>query len=391
MRLFSDKQVILMVTLSVLALWLSPTAMAASTTQYQRQVLFSLGYGPEPEQIGISPGPGEIDMGEDIPALSVGGITVAADDLIYISDQVQHRIKRFTSKGEMTLVVDKTVVRLLDALGQPDAEVPVSAGGPVVADPQGRFYAAGQVFDAAGVMQLSSRDESGKIVEARGTDRLRSQVSAAAAQGIAMYEGSEPHIVRQYCDRDGNVYVGMSPAPTEYNLSLTRFDANLQFIQTVPGTSVGWDGRSYGGIPGKESDPNDQLRVWGPNGELERIVTLRPPKGTGAEHYDHAKNRWRYVVYGSLYDGNGSIYMVCQTPLPEDDWIELLPDFTIRKGTTIYKFDHDGNFVLRMDLRGLPFDINQPIAIDPAGNIYHLEYYKDHVDFVKETLVVASP
>ena len=35
--------------------------------------------------------------------------------------------------------------------------------------------------------------------------------------------------------------------------------------------------------------------------------------------------------------------------------------------------------------------MDYPIAVDTAGNIYHLEYYKDGVDFVKETLVAASP
>jgi hypothetical protein len=365
--------------------------VAAPTAQYQKQVLFSFGYGPEPEQIGIRPGPGEIDMGEDIPSLSVGGITVAADDLIYISDQVQRRIKRFTSTGELTLIVDKTVVRLRDTPGQPDLEVRVSAAGPVVADPQGRFYASGQMFDADGALQLSVRDKSGKILEARGTDLLRLQVATAAAQGALMYEGSEPSLTRHYCDRYGNTYAGVAHVPNEYNVAIVRLGSDLRPAQAVPGYLVGWDGRSYAWAPSTESERNDVLRRWAFDGTPEGSVAIAPPRGVGLEHYDHAKSRWRYVAYGSLYDGSGSIYIVCRTPLPENQWVELQPSFTIRRGITVYKFDHDGNFLLRLDLRGVPFKMTQPVAVDPAGNIYHLEYYKDHVDFVKETLVAASP
>ncbi len=68
-----------------------------------------------------------------------------------------------------------------------------------------------------------------------------------------------------------------------------------------------------------------------------------------------------------------------------------MPNFKITDDIGIYKFDHDGNFLLKLVLNGLPFWMCPPVAVDPAGNIYHLEYYKDHVDFVKETLVAASP
>ena len=125
------------------------------------------------------------------------------------------------------------------------------------------------------------------------------------------------------------------------------------------------------------------MRVFSPKGELEATITLQPPADVSQGDYDYATQRWR-AVDDVLFDAEGAIYMVYSTRRPRAKWVELKPDFRITRDTVIYKFDSQGRFVLKLSFEGLPFTTGPPAAIDPAGNIYHLRYRSDGVDFVKE-------
>ncbi len=368
-----------------LALVVESEHSVGAEQHYQPQVLFSLAYGMRLDQIGVHPA---ADTEESGRPYSIGPLTVPADGMIFYVDRVQRRVKRFSSSGELIATADRGV-RRLDVEDQPDVLTPLEGVGTVVAGPEGRFYTGGyrrvQVFSPLGSPEMSVRDSSGRVTQPAGWDLLIPQIRAAV-----MYEGDALHITVMSSDKHSNLYLGVSPAANEYNVALAKFDSDLNFIGVVPGFMVGWDGRTYGFGPSKFPEPNDRLRVWSPDGELERIITLRPPANISKGDYDPATHRWRGVS-GVLFDASGCVYMVYNSRRPREQWVELMPNFKITDDTVVYKFDHNGSFLLKLVLDGLPFGMYPPIAVDPAGNIYHLEYYKDGVDFVKETLVVASP
>jgi hypothetical protein len=358
----------------------------AQSQQYVPQVLFSVPYGMEPDQIGIHPSPDTEESGEPY---SVGPLTVPAEGMILFVDRVQGRVKRFSSNGELIATADRGVDTLLDAEGQPDVLVPLDGVGTVVAGPDGRFYTGGhrrvQVFTPSGSPERSVRDSAGRVTQPAGWDLLIPQIRAAV-----MYEGDFPYVTVMSCDQYSNLYLGISPAPNEYNVSLAKFGADLNSIGVVPGFMVGWDGRTYGWVASRYPEPNDQLRIYSPDGALEAVVTVRPPARISAGQYDSAKHIWHGSA-GTLFDARGSIYKTYISRRPRDKWVELMPDFKITDDIVVYKFDSKGNFLLKLVLDGLPFGMYPPVAVDPAGNIYHLEYYKDHVDFVKEALILTSP
>jgi hypothetical protein len=98
---------------------------------------------------------------------------------------------------------------------------------------------------------------------------------------------------------------------------------------------------------------------------------------------------WR-AVSGALFDATGSVYLVLDTRLSPDFWVEVMPGLVVTDSTVVYKFGPSGRFLTKLVFDGLPFFMYPPIAVDPGGNICHLEYYPARVDFVKEELVVED-
>ncbi len=366
----------------VVVLWLwgivTPTPARAEAQRYERQVLFGPSYGAGENQIGAAPGR---DHEAAAAPASLSALQVPAEDMIFVVDAVQGRVKGFNAAGELVVLAGSRYEKL-DVEGQPEVVRRLGMVHDFAATPQGRFYAAVggavvgvQAFDEWGVPQPGSRESSA------------AQILENVCRTYGMYR--PPNVFTVEADQYGFVYLHVGPAPVQYNVVLAKFDADMSFVGVVPGFMVGWDGRTYGFVPNKGSEPNDRLLVWAPDGTLEGAIRLRPPAGVAEGDYDYARGIWR-AVSGVLFDGQGDVYMVYRVRQPRDTWIELSPDFKIREDIVVYKFDHQGTFLLRLELRGLPFYMHPPIAVDPAGNIYHLEYYQDRVDFVKEVLVVVA-
>jgi len=355
----------------------------ALTDTYWPRVLFSLPYGLGPEQVGVLPG---TDTEGDEPSVSLAPLVVPREDVILVVDRVQRRIKRFTSDGELVVLAEQQIAQP-DIAGEAEGIVRLDHVGGVAGDPEGRFYTGThgrlQVFDPEGSLQVSQRDANGELVEAKGWDLIQEQLRAVPLTG------ARQDLTVLAADTDGHLYVGVSPAATEYNVTLVKFDANLQLVGARPGFLVGWDGRTYGFAPNRSPEPNDQLRIYSPSGELERTITLEPPAEIAKGDYDSSVHRWRGAA-GVLFDGNGCTYMVFNCRRVRDQWVEIAPGFIVADDTVVYKFDPNGAFVTKLVFDGLPFDIYPPVAVDPAGNVYHMEYCPDRVDFVREELVVYA-
>jgi hypothetical protein len=375
-----------LVLMAVVSLF--PRAALAVQGHYERELLFSTAYGPGPEQIGVQPGISG-DEDEEEPA-SLWKLCVPAPDAIYVADAVQHRIKRFDAAGRVTAIAHSVLERL-DVEGgpaQPEILTDIDFIDDFAATPQGLFFAAlggmnekVEVFDSTGAPLASLRDARGKITEPRGWDKLLPQV----LRRVAHISCGEPDIYSLNTDESGHVYLHVTPAANEYNVSLAKFDPDLNLVGTVPGFMVGWDGRTYGFVPSRSSEPNDRLRVYTAEGTLERTITLRPPEDVSEGDYNSASHQWRGL--DPLFDARGDIYLVLNHRRPADQWRQLMPGFKISDDVVVYKFDRVGSFLGRLVLDGLPFWMDPPLAVDPDGNIYHLEYDKDRVDFVKERLV----
>lgn len=360
-----------------------PGDLYAVPDVYWPRVLFSLPYGPEPEQVGVLPG---THTEGDEPSVSLAPLVVPREDVILMVDRVQRRIKRFACDGELVVLAEQGVAQP-DTPGEAETIVRLDHVGGVAGDPEGRFYTGThgrlQVFDSDGKLQVSQRDATGELVEAKGWDLIKEQLRAVPVIG------ARQDLTVLAADTDGHLYVGVSPTATEYNVTLVKFDANLQLVGTRPGFMVGWDGRTYGFAPNREPEPNDQLRVYSPSGEVETTITLEPPPDIGKGDYDNSIHRWRAAA-GVLFDANGCSYMVLNCRRARDQWVEIAPGFIVADDTVVYKFDPNGAFVTKLVFDGLPFDIYPPVAVDPAGNVYHMEYCPDRVDFVREELVVYA-
>ena len=368
---------------------LLPGAPPAAADHYQREFLFSAAYGPGPDQIGVAPGVYVSGEEEEQEPASLCKLCVPAPDAIYVVDAVQMRIKRFDAAGRVAATAESVLGRL-DVEGganQPEVLTPIGFIYDFAATPQGLSFAAlgganekVEVFDSAGVPIASPRDSVGKISEARGWDRLLHQLR----DSVPRISPAKADICLVDTDEWGSVYLHVSPAANEYNVVLVKFDADLKLVGTVPGFMVGWDGRTYGFVPSRGSEANDRLNVYSPDGSLERTITLRPPPDVSEGDYNTVLHQWRGLY--PLFDGGGNIYLVLNHRRPADKWRELMPGFQISDDTVVYKFDPRGLFLMKLVLDGLPFWMDPPIAVDPDGNIYHLEYQKDRVDFVKERL-----
>ena len=369
------RRMLVCLLISWLALLIGGAAVLGAPDEYGGEVLFSLPF-ENPEK----------------PIL-VGRFKVASENMIFLSRSDRKGIVRLNRSGEEVASATSVYRRPPELEAQPEELAPLGSVYNFAALPDGRLFVteesyapAIQAFDASGVPQEGSKDT------------FRAHVLQALDRSYGMYQS--PQLSQIDTDQFGDLFLHVSPAPTEYNVALVKFDSNLDLVGVVPGYMVGWDGRTYGFSPSKGSEPNDRLRIWSRDGEPEGVITLRPPNGIADGEYDYKLGKWRSCTVE--IDGRGDIYMVHRTRRPRSQWIEVLPGtvkteeyeaprFAIADNIVIHKFTHDGQFTARLALRGLPYWMDYPIAVDPAGNIYHLEYYKDHVDFVKETLVISSP
>ena len=345
---------------AVAALCVLSCASAAPGAEraYWPEVMFSVRYGPAAHE-----------------AKYVTAIRAPAEDMLFVADTAQDCVKRFSAEGVVEAVVDRVPVRL-DVEGQPEVLRPLGFVHDIAATPDGRvFLAVGpgpavHAFSPSGAAEAGSRD---KILA-----ELRAHVP---------YLATRPEVFNVAADAHGFVYLYVSPAPNEYNVALAKLGPDLTFVGVAPGCSVGSDGRTYGFAPNKEPEPNHMVRVWSPSGELERTIRLSPPPELSEGDYDAATGQWR-AISGFFADSAGEVYMVLTARRPRSEWVLLRPDFKIIDDIVIYKFDREGSFLLKLVVDGLPYgmDLEPPVAVDPEGNIYHLEYYEDRVDFVKEVL-----
>jgi len=358
-----------------LALLLGGAAAFGAPDEYASKVLFSLPF-EEPEK----------------PVL-IDGFKVASEDVICLAQSGRKGIARLNGAGEEFASASSVYRRPPELKGQPEQLAPLGSVYDFAVLPDGRLFVteeshapAVQAFDACGVPQRGSKDA------------FSTQVLEALDQAHGMYRVSS--VSRIYADQFGCVYLRAGPAPNEYNVAIVKFDANMNFVGVMPGCRAGWDGRTYGGVETEGSESNDTLGIWSRDGQPEGVITLRPPDRIANGEYDYRLGKWRACTV--QIDGRGDIYMVHRTRRPRSQWIEVLPGvvrteqyeaprFAIADDIVIHKFTHDGQFATRLVLRGLPYWMDYPVAVDPSGNIYHLEYYKDRVDFVKETLVTAGP
>lgn len=350
-------------------------AVLAQIHHYRPQVLFSLPYGKGESQVGIHPAAGDERSGE--PG-SLAGLRVPSGDAIYIGDQVQHRIKRLDVAGRVLAVADSCYH---ERESQVEAETLGRFGRihDFAVTPQGRIFAA-----------INARTNKVEVYDNGGAPQRQAWQSLARQVRVGVpSRSSDADIFNVDVDQAGFLYLHVAGVENEHNLALAKFDKDLRFVGVRPGFMVGWDGRTYAFVPNREPEPNDQLLVYSASGTLERTLTLRPPADVSAGDYDSGLHTWR-AASGVLFDGRGDIYMVYERRRPREDWTTLMADFTIVEDIVVYKFDSLGKFVGKMMFDGLPFNMYPPVAVDPAGNIYHLRYYPDRVEFIKETLTVGA-
>ncbi|HOQ29682.1 MAG TPA: hypothetical protein PLU39_15100 [Armatimonadota bacterium] len=61
------------------------------------------------------------------------------------------------------------------------------------------------------------------------------------------------------------------------------------------------------------------------------------------------------------------------------------PNLSLYLDPVVYKFSPKGEYLHHIILDPLPSHIEAPVAVDPAGNLYHPVFREDRVEIVKET------
>lgn len=360
-------------SLAILCILLLAQISQAQQALYESQVLFNLAYGPALSQMGIRPSTFREGEGEPY---SVKALSVPSEDMIFVVDAVQRRIKRFNAQGNLIFAVESKVQES-SIKGLPDLMTNIASVLDFASTPQGHFYITlGQsveAFDVEGYRKATPQHEGALL---RGWDRITAQLTP-----IIELNKLSPNVFDISTDQYGYLYLTLSPADNAYNVHIVKFTPDLTLVGVVPGYTVGWNGKTYGFVPNKPTEPNDKLIVWSVDGRQEKIVELHPPENISQE--DYTNRRWT-AVNGVFIDKYGHIYLEVMRSLPKDQWVELSQGFVIDNAVSVYKFDESGKFLTKLSLTGLPFFMHPSIAVDTDGNIYHLRYNKDKVEFVVE-------
>jgi len=339
------------------------------------RVLFSLPYGEGPSQVGMDiPKPEE--EGE---ASGPSDFAVSADGSIYIGDQRNGKVKKFSRSGKLLMMTAGRIDRI--------------AG--MAVDNQGKIY----VIHGALSNEVAVYDEKGK----RLPDAER-KIMGAAKNLAEELSSTQPQLAKDIFDGRGGVPAGAVRCDGAGNVYFRRrqfhlkFDSQFTRAQVLKGHPLDGGGSfySYRLLP---SQQQVERLVYGIDGSLvnrfltdilERAeVTIYGADGSAIRKFVLPQGEWSEVERlvsvggGSIdCDGRGHFYTrrspvaVYHLPLKPNS-----PSFFVVRSYAVLEYDGEGNFVgLRAVINGFTMPSIHWVEVDLQGNVYWLDHKAEHVD-----------
>ncbi|MHB1460912.1 MAG: NHL repeat-containing protein [Armatimonadota bacterium] len=338
---------------------------------YKPKVLFSMKYGTGVMQ--LPKGVNNEHEGDWLWQSSISKLLVPSEDQIIIGKYGDARVIVLNRHGTL-----QRAIMSHQATHNAKEQARVAIGNREITDiaavPKGKLLLA--VNDPKQSVWVYSAD--GKY-DKQGWNTIYSQITQKVK--LPSSQNSWRSI---RADAAGNYYISVLPDKTNYS-AMAKFDAKLKFLGLMPGRGgfAGWNGNTYESVRNAATKQFNGLRMFSSKGKVVRTIKLVPPKSISKSESDFATNIWDMST--KAVDSSGDIYLIALHARPKGQWIRLDRGFNIENDVTIYKFDANGKFVTKLKVQGLPCPAKSPVAVDPAGNIYHLAYYKDRIDMVKYT------
>ena len=309
---------------------------------YAPDVLYSIPYGSEPEQIGAESASSEGAVGNAGFAIRKGG------DLL-IADRVNGKVKEFDPQG-------KLVWNTVDDLDHPAFVAP----GP-----------DGSVFAVSGPR--------------------REILSKFGRRGELLWSVRAPGAIPPELHLDGRLGElsvsndGLVAARLDRTDWMVCFTQDGKFESVRPATAVTADGRVLSFIPVVDAvDATDAVLMDG-NGRILSKTRLSPmpPDAAVVPAGDIAE------VGEALRDDHGCWYRVWVRH--REKHVELTPDLQIRSEAVVTQYSADGIPTAQGVVDMSPFGLPQSIAVGPDGALYALGYHKDRVSLFRYRLPSAPP
>lgn len=379
----TPRPIVLQGLLAWLAMLLLPPALSAQDAppqnqQYAQVKLFSIPYGSEPDQLGLSSAP--VETGE---RAGPGHIQVDGHGNIWLLDACHAQVKAFSRDGKLLRTVGKAEPGELDEYGNPvNPLARVNYIAQYAVDDRGYVYLWCDlnymrllVVDPSGRVVTSDVDGYGWLIEPRGEEKLRLQMTEAGLEGLldpVPFDGFQT-------DRAGNLYM-LVGIPREqwtdwHKRKLHKFSPTHDYLGSVSGEHVGPDGFTYEFAPEGTRTERD-LYVYDANGEQTGTVHLVAPEGLEA------------LGRADVFDRSHNIYLYSDRERDEPEMIEPPPEIT-RAGLKIWadyvvcKYSLAGDLLAQFRVPYPPVQtgwVAPPIAVDSDENVHYLEFTPTGVD-----------
>lgn len=359
--MFFGKLLLSVITFAVLC------SSVSSGEVYVPKVLFSMKYGNGVLQ--LPKGKSEVDAWD--LASSVDKFLVPSENRIIIGKGGDARVIVLNSRGKLQSVIrpgvstNRTKEQVLTEFG--DRRI---TG--IAAAPYGNILIS--VPDREHSIRVYSAD--GKFNK-QGWNTIYSQIVKKVKLPRSALEWTAGR-----ADAVGNYYISVFPDKTNTS-AIAKFDAKLKFLGFMPGRGgiAGWNGFTYKTVRNPATAKFSELWMYNGKGKAIGNIKLVPPAAISEGDYDSKTGGWNYASL--IVDKAGNFYVIVNRRRAKNKWTNLDRHFNIVSDVAIYKFNPKGEFNTKLVVKGLPCPLHPEVAVDPAGNIYHLAYYKDRIDMVK--------
>ncbi|MEK7275106.1 MAG: hypothetical protein AAB110_07605 [Candidatus Desantisbacteria bacterium] len=315
--------------------------LESAEREYSPCVLITLNYGSADNQVAITP---EGDVEGEIGGGPSANFAVDSKGNIYICDEGNGKIKKFSNTGNLIFAINKWGNYRVDEQENMYVIRYVSLNDAVIDkyDKNGKFLCT---IDYDPYAHTYEQDEQKKKI-------LRAPPLEMAQ--VPRFSG-HPLLV----DSKGREY------KVQYTMDTTWTKPEEIKIETSNSTDevIG----SFTLFPA----------------EIKKSTQRAPAIGTPTVKLPDYKEL-KYGLDVEFVDGNGNIY--AGGLAERGKTIVLMKGLYINSDLIVYKYDSQGNFITQIRFPFVPTVVKgerSPYVVDPSGNIYCLQFHKDGMDVVK--------
>ncbi|MCM8759888.1 MAG: hypothetical protein NC906_08995 [Candidatus Omnitrophica bacterium] len=330
------------------------------------RVLFSLKYGRDISNVGISLVSEKDEEGAELESTVIGVSDFAIDfkNNIYIADKVNGRVKKFSMKGELIGATEDYLESIESVSVDLKGNIFVLYGDPSI-------HIA--VYDNKGRRKKTEEEKIKKVLPGLTINYIRCD-----------FQGNLYLFRRKYVDSDELYY---------------KIEPFISKLETYKNRCPYTKGRSISLVP--KSSKHIKVRIYRKSGEVDEYYTegLQPievnvfNKTNGFQHkfdlpdreFSEAERLFPLlkVKYPS-FDERGHLYFLKCTQDTKEISLSPVPswNFYVWGPIAILEYDNNGRFVgIRALFYGAAFiPATNLLKVDSQGNIYYLDFKSDHVD-----------